>query len=305
MGLLILLLLGLALTWALCIIATMAVLTRPPRRTYASAVAKGRPGEPSELDKPLPYTEWKLQPEGCPVWDITGLDPSGPIVVMTHGWADSRIGALVRVPAIAELASRIVVWDLPGHGEAPGACRLGTREPQLLGRLIDHLGLRPDGPPLILCGWSLGAGVSIAAAADPDSPANIAQAIVAEAPYRRPQTPARRVLYLKRLPVRPVVPPAFALLGLWFGVGPRWRAFDRAEMAASLSCPLLVLHGSEDEVCPIEDGRQIAEAAPEGEMLEINGGSHNGLWTDPATAHRCAEGVRAFVERVTTPDHTI
>ena len=302
MGLATLLLIGLALTWAICIAGTIVVLTRPPRRTYASAVAKGRPGEPSELDTPLEFTEWKLEPEGCPVWDITGLDPSGPVVVMTHGWADSRVGALVRIPAFAGLASRIIAWDLPGHGEAPGACRLGTQEPELLKRLLDRV-VQGDGarPLLFLYGWSLGAGVSIAAATDPAFAGRIA-GIIAEAPYRLPKTPARRVLHLKRLPVKPVVPPAFALLGLRFGVGPGWRAFDRAEFARALSCPLLVLHGAEDEVCPIEDGREIAKAAPAGKLLEITGGNHNTLWTDPETGPRCAEGVRAFLERVASGD---
>ncbi len=298
MGLATLLLIGLALTWAICIAGTILVLTRPARRTYASAVARGRPGEPSELDTPLGFTEWTLDPEGCPVWDIAGLDPSGPVIVMTHGWADSRVGSLVRIPAFADLASRIVVWDLPGHGEAPGSCRLGTREPELLKRLLDRVSPGDvNHPPAILYGWSLGAGVSIAAATDPAYAQRIA-GIIAEAPYRLPKTPARRVLHLRRLPVRPVVPPAFALLGLRFGLGPSWRGFDRAAYAKALDCPLLVLHGAEDEVCPIEDGRAIAEAAPKGELLEIPRGSHNTLWTDPETGPRCVEGVRAFLEQV-------
>lgn len=306
-GLAVLLTVGLLVFLATTILIAAHTLTHPPRRTYASAVARGRAGDPSELDTPRTFQSWTLQSRGMdlPVWDIPGdLPPgSGPTIIVTHGWGDSRIGGLVRVEALAPLASRLLLWDLPGHGEAPGRCALGTRELQDLLAMIERA---DDGAaPLILYGWSLGGGLSIAAAADSTTHDRPIRAVIAEAPYRLPMTPARNVMRLRAFPHRANLPPAFWLLGTRFGVGPGWTGFDRAAHASGLPCPLLVLHGTQDAICPIDDGRAIAEAAPDGHFAPIEDGGHNDLWTDPALHARCAEAVRQFVQEHTTPNHSI
>lgn len=288
---------GLVLAWCLAVGYVAWVLTHPPRRTYASAVARGRPGDPSELPGPArAWRSWSVRSRGLelPVWEVEGDAPRGPVLVLTHGWGDSRIGGLARLSHLARLASRLILWDLPAHGEAPGLCRLGTAEEADLLALIDQLSPRQIGederPRLVLYGWSLGAGLSIVAAASDDRIA----AVIAEAPYRLPQTPAINVMRARALPWRTNLPPAFWLLGVLFGVGPRWAAFDRAAHAAALRCPLLVLHGEEDAISPPEDGRAIAEAAPQGRMAMIAGGGHNDLWTEPPLAEACIGAIAAF-----------
>ena len=125
-GLLVFLASCLALAGAGVVLLTMRMLTRPTRRTYASALARGRAGDPSELEgHPQGRWEWRawtFASRGLefPAWEIQGLDEAGPTVVLTHGWGDSRIGGLGRVPWLARVASRVVLWDMAGHGEAPG-----------------------------------------------------------------------------------------------------------------------------------------------------------------------------------------
>jgi len=293
-GLVTLLALGLVLAIASAAAWAAWSLTHPPRRTYASAVARGRPGEPSELDPPLAFTEWSLRSRGrsLGVWDVVGEDPTGPVVVMCHGWSDGRIGGLARVPAIASEASRIVLWDMPGHGDTPGICTLGTRERDDLGSLVDQIG--PVERPLVLYGWSLGAGVCMAYAADDDR----VSGVIAESPYREAITPARKVLHLRRLPHRVNLPLSFWVLGLILGQGVRWRGFDRALHAAKLRCPLLVLHGELDPISPPSDGMAIAKAASEGRFELIPGGSHNDLWTNTAFVEASARAVRGFIREL-------
>lgn len=301
-GLAILLALGLvvALLWAACYTAWM--LTHPPKRTYASAVARGRPGDPSELVPSRAFEAWTFRSGGLefPVWDIAGdLPPGhGPTIILSHGWADSRVGGLMRIHALAPHASRLILWDMRGHGEAPGLCRLGTREVDDLVALIDHLAERAT-DHLILYGWSLGAGVSVVAAARPDLKPRI-RAVIAEAPYRLPWTPARNVMRVRALPYRVNLPVAFAGLGLVLGAGPRWRRFDRAAHAAGLQCPLLVIHGQMDQICPPEDGQAIAAAASDGTLASIADGGHNDLWTDEPLAAKCAAAIDQFLKRFTT-----
>jgi len=316
-GLAILLLEGLAV----CIVAAIGygvyVLTHPTRRTYANAVSRGRPGHPGEMPGVArKFESWTFRTRGVdlPVWDVPGDAPDGPVVIMSHGWGDSRIGGLSRVPAFLGVASRVVLWDMPGHGEAPGTCSLGTREVEDLVALIERVNDPVRG--VVLFGWSLGAGVSICAAACSE-PARVSDStasdggsnrspsltlrvrgVIAEAPYRLPWTPARNVMRLRGLPWRWNIGAVFAILGVWLGVGARWRGFDRAEHAARMKYPLLVLHGSDDSVCPVEDGREIAAAAKTGTFLRIEKGQHFGLWTEAPGAELCGAAVREFLGRL-------
>ena len=293
LGLLFFLGFGLAILWLAMVIYPAWMLTHPPRRTYAAAVARGRPGDPSELPGGRSHRSWSFKSRGLefPVWEVRGDAPSGPTIVLTHGWADSRIGGLVRTPALATLASRIILWDLPGHGEAPGICTLGTREVADLQALLDQLGEAP----VVLYGWSLGAGASLVAATQRPGIA----AVIAEAPYRLPRTPARNVMSARGLPWRTNLGPALAALRAVAGNELAPEVFDRAAYASRVGCPLLVLHGECDEVCPLEDGRAIAGAARNGRLAVIRGARHNDLWTDPDFARTSTEAVREFLSAVT------
>ncbi len=294
LGFVSLLAIGLAAYLLLLIVFTARRLTRPPRRTYASAVARGLPGDPSELDSPRAFEAWSIAPRGVELaaWTIQGGEPSGPVCVMAPGWGDGKVGALARLEAVAPACSSVVAFDWPGMGESEGTCRLGTRE---VGDLVAVIGrVREEGRALVVYGWSLGAGVAIAAAAGGEQ----IDAIVAEAPYRLASTPARNVMRNAGLPWRANLGPALAMLGVCFGVGPRWRGFDRAGLAGRIACPLLVVHGGDDEVCPIDDGRAIAAAATSGELCEIEGGRHNDLWTDDGNRSRCIEAARGFLSRL-------
>lgn len=293
-GLLMLLALGWVLGVALMTAYTLRTLTRPPRRTYASALARGRAGEPSEIPADWGgarvFEAWTFRSRGLELaaWDVQGERPDGVVVILTHGWGDSRVGALARVEAVVKIASRVILWDMAGHGESEGPSTLGVREVEDLLALIEkvrgELGV-------VLYGWSLGAGVSIAAAARCEH----VRAVVAEAPYRLAATPARAVIRGWGMPWRINLPIALAWVGWRAGVGVGWCEFDRAEIARGLRVPMLVLHGTEDVVCPVEDGREIA-AAGRGEFVAIAGAGHHGMWTGEARGE-CVRVVAGFLER--------
>lgn len=300
-GLLQLLLIGFALYWLTLVAYTMWALTHPHRQTYASALARNLPGDPGELDEPLRFTEQTI--DGArgqlAVWDIIGRNPDGPLVVMTHGWGSSRQGALKRIGPLADAASRVIAWDLPGHGDSDGVTRLGADEHTDCLRVIEHFSDALT--PVVLYGWSMGAGVSLAAA-------RIAQrshplgAVLCESPYRLPQTPARNVIRLKGVPYRLNLRPAIAMLGGFFGIGSAWRGFDRAPIAAQVSSPLLILHGDADPVCPLDDARAIVEHAADARLEIIEGGGHNNLWADHVHMERMSEAIGAFLgEALKTP----
>ncbi|MEM0982972.1 MAG: alpha/beta hydrolase [Planctomycetota bacterium] len=278
-GLTLLLLLGLAVYVSLISLMTACRLTRPPRRTYGWAVARGVPGDPSELDQPLASESWTFQSRGrdLPVWDVAGLDPEGPVIVVTHGWGSSRIGTLVRLPALAEVASRVVLWDMPGHGDAPGACELAFGEVDDLRALVSRI---RDDRPLVLYGWSLGGEVTLRAVAGGLG----ADAVVLEGVYRTGLIPAWNVMKQAGYPVLVNAPAAMAIIGLRHGLRPGRRFEDITPLANNVAAPALVLHGSIDQTSPIEDGRAIADAMPNAEFIEIDSAGHNDIWSEEHAA---------------------
>jgi pimeloyl-ACP methyl ester carboxylesterase len=300
LGLALLLAAGGVVYWVWLVAFTALSLTGPPRRTYAKALARNQPGDPSELTPARAFEAFTVRSRGrkLPCWRIAGDDPAGPVAIGTPGWADSRIGGLFRLAALAPRCSAIMLWDPPGLGDAPGRCPLGMREHEDLLAVLETLSDVDRSRGLVLVGWSMGAGIAIAAAARLIERGDDAQlrGVLAEAPYDLPPTPARRVLELRRMPWRLNLLPTLWLVGVLNGVGPRWRGFDRRVLARRLAgrVPMLVLIGSEDEVCPAAGARAIAQAA-RADFAEIPGGRHNDLWTTPSLAEACRGRIDAFL----------
>ncbi|MGH7243903.1 MAG: alpha/beta hydrolase [Phycisphaerales bacterium] len=290
-GIVLLLAIGLAVYAAFLVVSTSLTLQYPPRRTYAWAVSRQLPGDPGELSPALNFRRFEFQSRGRRLiaWDIVGNDPDGPLIVLTHGWSDSKVGALSRIQALATMSSRLIAWDLPGHGESAGACELGLREPEDLLNLINSLEAS-IATRVVLFGWSLGAGVSLVAA----EKARVA-GVIAEAPYRLVETPAARVMQLRGSPWKLNLPIAVRLVGLRARRSPS-AGFDRAEVARAVHCPVLVLHGTDDAVCPIEDARAIAGAASHSILVEVSGARHNDMWTNPKHAKLATDATRKFLE---------
>ncbi|MBX3379756.1 MAG: alpha/beta hydrolase [Phycisphaeraceae bacterium] len=294
-GLVLLMAIGLAVYAACLLASTLLTLQYPRRRTYAWAVSRRLPGDPGELTPALDFRRFEFESRGAQIiaWDITGLDPDGPLLILTHGWSDSKVGALSRIGALAPMASRLIAWDMPGHGESNGACELGLREHEDLLRLLEVVDA-DAGRAIVLMGWSLGAGVSVAAAAKRG-----VAGVIAEAPYRLAITPASNVMQARRSPWRLNLPAALWLVGLRATSRIRpWRGFDRAELAKALRCPVLVLHGSDDAVCPEAEAQAIANSAPDATLVEVAGARHNDLWTQSTTRAQATQAVRTFMARV-------
>lgn len=71
-----------------------------------------------------------------------------------------------------------------------------------------------------------------------------------------------------------------------------WLDTDVREMAKTLSCPTLVIHGDKDKIAPFAQGETIAALVPGARMLTIEGGGHLMPARDPVAF---ARAVRDFV----------
>jgi pimeloyl-ACP methyl ester carboxylesterase len=275
-GLAMLLLIGLALVLAAGTLAVLRGISRPPRKTYGRALAKDQPTDPAELGRSAEPVTFRFDDgQTSPGWIVAGDQPDGPTVIVLHGFGDSRYGALTRLDRLAPHARRMVVYDQRGHGEASAPRSTGGMiEQHDVLSAIDQLG---EDEPVVLFGYSLGAQMAIAAAARAarGGAARIG-GVIAEGPYRRWRTPVAAMMRCHRLPAEPVLTLVAGLIRL--GVGAE-ACFDRATDAAAMGCPLLVLHGRVDPICPLAEARAIADAAADGELVVIEAGGHLDLTT--------------------------
>ncbi len=275
---------------------TFHTLTHPPRRTYSWAVSRKRPGDPGEVVPALPFRAFTVRSRDADLsaWEIEGKVPDGPTIIITGGWGESKVTMLERAVYIAQLAGSVIVWDLPGHGESHGHTSLGAHESEDLISLAKSLPVKD----IFFFGYSLGAGVSIEAAARNQIPHF--RGVIAEAPYRLPITPARNVLIQMGLPHGINIQVAMMLIGLRLGYGLDFgtsKLFDRENHARVLKSPLLVIHGDLDVICPPLDGVAISRAA-NGRYRLIKGGDHVNLWTREGSRNQAFSAVETFCRDV-------
>ncbi|MBM4113711.1 MAG: alpha/beta fold hydrolase, partial [Phycisphaerae bacterium] len=163
-GVALLLVIGAVIAWAIAVGAVAWEALHPPRRTTAWALARGTHPDPEPIERPWRLLRHELA-DGTtlPYWEIDGDDANGAVVVIVHGWGRSRWDSLRRVGAFLPRASRLVLPDLRGHGEADGRTSLGMREPadlvDLLARLDVNAGFSAGATAaaraLVLVGHSL------------------------------------------------------------------------------------------------------------------------------------------------------
>jgi len=294
LGLLQLLAIGALGFWIITVLYTAWSLLHPPKRTYAWALHRNFPADPSELDKPLEFEqiEFKSNNQTLQAWKVKAHNPAGPRLVLIHGWGSSSIGALKRIPHLTTLASEIITIDLPGHGESTGTSQMGATEHADIDTLLSSL---DESKPTIIYGWSMGAGIALRTAKDFASQHNI-KAVIAESPYIHAHTPAKNVIHLRGLPTKLNLKPAIALIGILKRVGPKWTGFARDQIASELPVPLLIIHGSQDPVSPLADSKAIAAASPNATLLEIEHAGHNNIWTTPDFTSQATEAIQDLVQ---------
>jgi pimeloyl-ACP methyl ester carboxylesterase len=168
--------------------------------------------------------------------------------VFVHDWGESRLESLRRVEPWPDVATRLVLYDLRGHGESGGTSRLGRGDERDLLSLLDRLG---EGP-FVLVGRGLGA--RIAGAAATRAPRGRVQALVLSLHDRPAGAPVLDRLHRLGCPAA-LAASALALLRL-AGVRPP-PAPDRG----SLPCPVLET-GDADLPAAAERLRELLSREP-------------------------------------------
>lgn len=178
--------------------------------------------------------------------------PDAPVVVQFHGNGEDLADIGPDLDLAREAGCGVAAVEFPGYGVAPG-----TPGEAAIYEAAEAVVRKLNVPQerLVLMGRSLGSGVAVEL--------------------------ARRGHGARVALISPYTSIAALGQGLypWLPVSLMTRhRFDSLSKAPAVKVPVLVVHGTDDEVVPFWMGERLARAFPNGQLDRVVGGHHNDLY---------------------------
>jgi len=209
------------------------------------------------------------------------LDQGGnsPIVLLLHSIRADRSSMLSRAKLLLDRGFSVLLIDLQGHGETPGAAiTLGSRESTDVRVALEWLKRTVPARRIGVIGCSLG-GAAVLLAPQPSG----FDAVVLEAVYPRVADAVRNRIRIRVGPLAPVLAPLLLVL-----LPPRLHVWPRdlepIRSIARLGSPVLVVAGSHDQHTTLAESEELFRAAVPPKRLWVVSGAHHQdfLAFDPA-----------------------
>lgn len=229
-------------------------LVRPPRMTDGKAAWLLQRLSPGDLNMPyedatfdvrdvrtgevLRLKGWWIPRAGSP-----GGRPADRTVVLLHGYADAKVGAIAWAPVWQRLGFNVLALDLRAHGESGGReSTAGYYERHDVEQVVGELRTaRPESTRrIVLFGASMGAAVALAAAALMEG----VDAIVLDSPFSDFCSASRTHMDLLGLPGG-LFQSAALQVAEWLA----YAKFDEvrpADLLRTVGCPVLVIAPTDD-----------------------------------------------------------
>jgi pimeloyl-ACP methyl ester carboxylesterase len=208
-------------------------------------------------------------------WWIPHAGADGRTVILLHGYADAKVGAIAWAPAWHKLGWNILAIDLRAHGESGGDhCTGGFFERDDVSQVIDQFRARRPNETrrLAIFGVSFGAAVAVAAAAIRDD----VDALVLDSPV--PDFSVAAALQMERLGAPIGIVRALAVRLAQNMAGADYDAVRLVDWLPTLRCPVLVIAPGLDPLLAEDSAAKLKAALPPG-------GTY---WSVPETGHLMA-----------------
>lgn len=188
------------------------------------------------------------------VWTAESAREGLPTVIYFHGNSSNLSGRWQRFKMILDSGYGLYAPTYRGYAGSEGS----PSEAAIISDALEHFDrAAAGGTPVIVHGESLGTGVATAVAAErPD-----AGLLVLEAPYTA------------------LVDMAFESYP-WLPVGLLMKdPMKTRDRIGKVETPVLIIHGTEDAIIPVEHGERLFEFASDPkELLIVDGAGHGDLW---------------------------
>ncbi|MFA4819634.1 MAG: alpha/beta fold hydrolase [Candidatus Aenigmatarchaeota archaeon] len=199
-------------------------------------------------------------------------DKTKPLVILAHGWTTSKNGKTVPQmrEALKKAGFATICFDFYGHGESEGKLKdmtlsIGIRNVIDVAKFARNAGYKK----ICMFGSSFGGMVSLLSA-----PKIMPAALIVKAP---PSFYIKRTLANKK--------------GKKFRED--CRKYTAYKTAGKIKCPVLIIHGTKDDVVPISQSRKLFKMLPNCKMIELKGVTHD--FTDVQNV-RAAKEVTGFLK---------
>ena len=215
----------------------------------------------------------------------------GPALLIMHGWGGNAEMMLPLVEPLHAAGYGLLLVDARCHGRSDADSFASLpRFAEDIEAGLDWLAGQPDVDPetLGVVGHSVGAGAALLVA----SRRPTLQVVVSIAAFSHPATMMRRWMTFKGIPFWPVG--AYMLAYIQWVIGYRFDDIAPRRTIGAVSCPVLIVHGQDDETVPASEAEEIfaARAGEQVELLLIPG-SHD----DYGDIGRQLDVVRHFLDR--------
>ncbi|MCA9286842.1 MAG: alpha/beta fold hydrolase [Phycisphaerales bacterium] len=230
-------------------------------------------------------------------WFVPALDRparDAATIVHVHGNAGSMVSHLGFVDHLPAAGFNVFLFDYRGYGESEGSATGRAALVEDAKAALRTVRARPDVDPdrIALLGQSLGGAVAVIVMADDLAHGGRIRSAVLESPFASWREVAAAV-------VGGDPPPAWARgLAAWLIKDEVAGASRPVDAIATIDRPILVLHGTADRIVPVSQGRRLAAAGRNVELVEFANGDHNTLQlTHPLARQRMIE----FLTETTAP----
>lgn len=200
-------------------------------------------------------------------------------LMLIHGRTARKEDFLPVAERMCAAGFRCVLPDMPGHGDHPRKTATygvneGTLPALILKDSAKQFGFPEDAVGLL--GMSMGGSISVHSAAIPDAPW---KALVVIASFDRLSS---AVTCRSSSFVGPAAPFATSLLDRFYQqmTGIPFESIQPCRKASSVRIPVLVAHGTRDEVTPLSGGKELFQsfsASHEKRWIEVPGATHNNV----------------------------
>lgn len=194
---------------------------------------------------------WFIRPDAAP-------RQGAPSLIVLHGWGSNASELLPGAEALRQAGFALLLLDARCHGRSGEAEFTSMpRFAQDLGAALDWLKQQPgiDADHVVLVGHSVGAAAALLLA----SSRLDVRAVIGLSVFAHPADMMRRWMRAKRIPMWP--------LGHWVlshvqeVIGFRFDDIAPLRTLLAVRSPVLLVHGLDDEVAPIDDLHRLQGAA--------------------------------------------
>ena len=226
-----------------------------PLRTRALPAAEAgfAPGKCHDLrcqtDDGLSLNGWLLLRSAAPAAEprdvLKRLGDGAPVVLYFGGNGGNRSRRLDPMEVLSSFGAHVVLFDHRGYGDNPGRPseeRISADAQSIWKVLTGRLGIAPG--RIVIYGESLGGGIATRLAADVCRAGQEPRGLILQSTFTSLAAAGQRIYWF--LPVK-------------------WLLVDRYESVKRLpdvTCPILQLHGRNDQIVPLDLGQRLFEAAP-------------------------------------------